>query len=691
MITRALVCSSALALAACGTDSAGALADEDGHQGSSGGASTATATATTDPNGTTAGDESADEGIDEGGTSDGASSGAATAPGNEDGPLGPEDFAECEGIDCGDGVCVNGEDGPACECFDGFAAAGLTCIPCTAVASPYPLDIGLVDVVLDVKLAGVDPPASEYEDGNIVLRGAGAGDEILVGSTHDEVLVATVVPGTYDVYYEHESGTMVPANQRAKVATVDMDVGGEPIVIDIPVVPIAGSFAIDGAPPSPSSYESGVLRLVDPTSGDEVMLGGTDAGSFAMNVIAGDYDVRWQHFDGDEVAQNHDAWVRYAHFEPTAEVVQQLAVEIRTGLVSGAITIGGQTPSKSAYESGRIVATDAYTGETIVLGTTDAGSYETRLVHGSYLIHYERIAGGELVPANKRAWVGQLDVGGDTGLDVDVPVVTVSGSFRFDGVDAPPDNGDDAVITLRDASGEDVVVLGNTHDGVFEKLIVPGMYDVYYHHESVGTAVPLNTHALIGPAPVLEDMTVLEVEVPTVDVSGAITLNGAIPPDSEYEDGRIYLRNLDTGDSVLLGSTRDGAFTGKVIPAVYDVVYVVEAAGGAEVPVNSAAVLTTIDVAATPVFDVDVPSIPFSGSLTVAGETPPGNPADNAWVLLEDVKTKDVVYLGNTNAGGYAQPIATGTYVVYYRAQGSSGLVPESANFGVECIELTAP
>jgi hypothetical protein len=684
-------CSFALVLlVACGSGDELAL---------SGGGDTAGAGESTTGNasGTATADSSADSrasGTDSAGSEEdaGSSSGDPNGADGDTGPASPEDFSECEGIACGNGTCILGEDGPACLCDPGYAAAGLQCIPCEPAAAPWPLEIGRIDIELDVTLGGADFPASEYEDGNIVLRGRGTGDEILVGSTHDPVLVATVVPGDYDVFYEHESGTSVPMNRRARVAVISVEAGGEPIGIEIPIERIEGTFEIDGEAPSASPYQSGRVWLKDPLTGDSVLLGTTDTGSFSLNVIPGEYDVRYEHFAGDEMPQNQDAWVGHASVEDGGgEVVQVLPVVIRTTTVAGNFTVAGQIPSASPYESGRIVALDRYSGESIELGLTHDRAFSIRLVQGEYDIVYERVAGGEQVPANKHALLSTQSLFADGALDIDVPAVTVYGSFRFDGAPAPPDNADDAVITLRDAAGTDMVVLGNTHDGVYEKLVIPGVYDVYYHHESAGAAVPLNTHALVAAAPVMQDMTLLEIEVPTIDVAGAITINGAVPPDSEYEDGRIYLRNLETGDSVLLGSTRDGAFAGKVIPAVYDVVYVVEAAGGAAVPVNSAAVLATVDVGTTPQFDVDVPSIPFSGSFTIDGGTPPANPADNAFVLLEDARTGDVVYLGNTNAGAYAQPIASGTYVVYYRAMATSGLVPENTNFGVSCIVISAP
>jgi hypothetical protein len=306
-------------------------------------------------------------------------------------------------------------------------------------------------------------------------------------------------------------------------------------------------------------------------------------------------------------------------------------------------------------------------------------------------LFYERVAGGELVPANKHAQLGVLSPARGAQKPFDIPAVAMTGSFRMgDGSPTPPDSSDDAVITLRDPLTGDAVVLGNTHDLVYDRLVIPGVYDVHYSQESSGAVLPTNTNARLSTVevPLVPNGFQHEIEIDAVQVSGTITLNGVAPPDSEYEDGRIYLRDGASGDSVLLGSTRDGQFSGIVVPGLYEVVYVAETAGE-EVPVNSEAVIGQVEILAAKDLAIDVPAAALSGAILVNGEPPPGAPNDHGGVILVDALTADVVYLGDTQAGVFSRALAAGTYVVHFRGEAWQGGVPANTNAPIGCIVLS--
>ena len=52
---------------------------------------------------------------------------------------------------------------------------------------------------------------------------------------------------------------------------------------------------------------------------------------------------------------------------------------------------------------------------------------------------------------------------------------------------------------------------------------------------------------------------VLDVDIEAVPVSGQLTFDGDQPPSSVYQDGRLFLRNTELDDSLLLGSTHGGS------------------------------------------------------------------------------------------------------------------------------------
>jgi hypothetical protein len=172
-------------------------------------------------------------------------------------------------------------------------------------------------------------------------------------------------------------------------------------------------------------------------------------------------------------------------------------------------------------------------------------------------------------------------------------------------------------------------------------------------------------------------------------VSGNILVEGMEPTTSDYDDGHIYLRDIETGDSALLASTRAGQFTAAVVPGLYDIVYVVETPGP-ELPINAAAVLDTIDVSQQAEFDVDVDVVALAGAITIAGATPPATSLESGVLALRDARTGDELLLGSTASGGFAQPVTPGDYLVFYRVQQSSGEVPLNSNANLGCWTLSS-
>lgn len=149
------------------------------------------------------------------------------------------------------------------------------------------------------------------------------------------------------------------------------------------------------------------------------------------------------------------------------------------------------------------------------------------------------------------------------------------------------------------------------------------------------------------------------------------------------------MRNLTTGDSVLLGNTRQGGYSRRVMPGLYDLVYVVETPG-TDVPVNAAAILQSdIDVGPGTQLDIDVPVVTLAGVITLDQAPPPATGEDRARVFLQDVQSDDEILLGSTWAPDFARRLAPGRYLVRYRSELSSGQTPSNRDAAVACYDLS--
>jgi len=632
----------------------------------------------------TAGESAGGENADDGTTGDGSDSGQ------------PPDSCD---VDCGEGgSCEFDEAGaPMCSCVEGYAAYGLRCLPCTPTNGVFDVDVPSVAVSASFTLAGESFPMSVYEHGHIVLRDPASGDELELGDTRDGGGTVTVVPGSYEVLYTMKlGGDVVPANRGAKLTTVVIpsDAEAHELAIDVPVVELSGSFTFNDGPTPEGQYENGTVVLVDRTTGDEVVLGETRTGEYRIKVVPGAYDVHYRRKLAETIAPiNGDAPVTTVIVDG-AEPAQSFDVDVDVVTLSGTFTIDGATPPLGAYENGRIVLRHAVTGDEVMLGQTRDGSYTVPVVAGSYQLIYQRLTGGTQVPINRAALLDEPTIGGEgegeaQSLDVDVATAVVTGVITVGDAVPPSDPGDDGLIILRNLETGDEAPLGNTANGAYSQRVVRGPYDVYYRQETSSGGVPVNTNALLQSIDVQGGAN-LDIDIPMVTVSAAITVGGQIPPSSVYDDGVLYLRNTETGDSVLLGNTRLAALERPVVPGNYDVLYVVEAAGPT-MPINASSHLSSVDLRSTTALDIDIPVAVLQGAITVAGEAPPQSAYDRAVLLLHDVETSDVVYLGASNASGFARTLTAGTYVLVYQALTSTGLVPANTKAGLACLELSAP
>ena len=678
----------------------------------------------TDGNGTGASDQDDDEADDEEtsapetegtglGTSDTFDpTGAGGTTGGGEGGSDTEDEspeAGCEEIDCGPaGSCEVDDQGPYCSCDDlegvPQISTGLGCLPCTDPGDSYNANIVSSLVSVFTTLDGAEPPRNHRDDARIVLRSRDSGDEVRLGNTHSVEFTQTVVPGNYDLFYESDTvGPRMPVNRRALLGTMYVD-NDTPLELDIPVVSVVPKITINGAAPpnNPSIY--GQVFLVNPFTGDEALLANTfnagDEEPRPVNVIPGTYDVHYRVVkEGAGVPSNTDVRVmEQVGVSAGGEGEEGFGLEIEIPLieVEGAIQIGGAMPPNDSTQLGQLELVDRVTGAATYLGQTSDQSYAIGLVPGTYEVFYRGIVPGPEVPGNTRAKLPDLIVGPDKGerLDVNIPVRTIGGTVFLEGVDDPTVAGN-ANIFLRSEDGEDSVLIGDTLSGLYGGLIVDGKYDVRISQVTAGDAVPVNTNGLLIEG-VGADSLPSEIRVTPQTVGGSFFVGGGQPPQSAYDDGRLYLHDPDSGDTALLGYTRSVLYDTKIIPGNYEVVFSAEFSDG-NVPLNKFAVvepLSTWPDDMGSARDVTVSRSRMFGTVQLNGSNPTASPGLGALYL--ESHEDDPIYLGHTGNSMFERALVPDRYLVRYRAVPTpdgalARELPMNSNAPIACIEFPPP
>lgn len=671
----------------CGLDLADSTADGETDTGNDG--------QTGDPGLTGSDDEGDGEtsgGVDTGpsgvtdGTTDTDTGGDAT--GGEDSPS-----SACDTLDCsGGGFCDDEGDGPVCICDPGWASVGLDCLRCDVIdSSALPATVPAVQTTFRFTVGGETPPDTAYENGRLWLRNRASGDNVLLGATRDAESSLLVVPGTYDVIYVHGQGTDLPLNEAAVLRQIRISDNDSDFALDVPSATFHGSISFaDGDEPANELYDYGSLTLVDPITGDRVPLAQTRDDNFRINVVPGEYEIRYQVRQTQGSAPyNNDGFLGSISLFPGEN---QRDIEVSIARVSGAIEFDG-VPQDSLYDNGDLELVDMATGDRFLLAETEDTLFDVPLIAGTYQVVYTSRQRGDRTPINKGTVVDQFVVGkDDLPHTINIRTVEVDGSFTVNGGSPPPDAFDDGLVRLEGPHGESLT-LGNTADGNFSQRVVAASYQLIYSQETAGVSMPVNTAARLQTVDLLKDTT-LAVEIPVVEVVGNLTIAGNEAPDSPYDDGRLFLQNRDTGDNVLLGNTREGTYAARVVPGTYDVIYKNEFSE-VFLPVNQGAVVTEgVVVDGNSPLNIDVPVSTLEGAVQIQGSNPSidegiGN------LFLRDVNSGDEVFIGHTGATNFSKPLTNGTYLMEYRGVAAEGAtlgasLPANEKAAFACFEVVS-
>ena len=260
-------------------------------------------------------------------------------------------------------------------------------------------DIVTVTVDLDVTHNGNPFPLSEYDDGNLYLYDPDTQTDTLLGNSHDALDQIILIPGTYDVYYSHETGADVPQNVRGLIAA-GVAVAGPTLDLDVTSHLVTVNVTRNGAAFPVSEYDDANLFLVGSPSATDILVGNTHDGELAVRVMTGTYDLYYRHETGETVPQT-DNYRILAGQAINADA--DLAANLVTRKARLSATLNGAPfpQNQNGLNAGRLYAASG-PGERVLMLRTHEPPGNVELIVGDYEFFYE-YADGPDVPRN--AWV----------------------------------------------------------------------------------------------------------------------------------------------------------------------------------------------------------------------------------------------------------------------------------------------
>ena len=336
-----------------------------------------------------------------------------------------------------------------------------------------------------------DPfPSTIYNSATFYLRNSASGDLVVLGDSYDQISSNLVIPGDYDVIYEHKNGVKVPLNSDT-VITSDVSIAsGRALLIDVPAVSVTGEFSLNGESFPASIYESAEFHLQDLSSDELVLLGKTNEAATPVLVVEGTYDIVYRHFNGSDVPQNQQATIQRDVAVNTDD--QILKIDVSAVNITGQFSLNGSAFSSSIYESADFFLRPSDSEEMILLGSSHLQGDPVAIVAGTYDVIYTHRNGSD-VPQNKnKEIVSAVPLNSTQVLEIDVSTVSVRGEFTLNGESFPASIYESADFYLADPAAGELLFLGSSHEETEAVSIITGSYDVIYQIKH-GDQLPQNT------------------------------------------------------------------------------------------------------------------------------------------------------------------------------------------------------
>jgi hypothetical protein len=461
----------------------------------------------------------------------------------------------------------------------------------------------------------------------------------------------------------------------------------DPLPIDVPAVQIQGSYLVNGAPASSITSESARLRLDGMLGlGSGFPLGRSYEQSYGpLWVIPTDYQAGYG-FDSSLFGT-----LPINDVVPIGPFVyldgsQPFDIDVPAVGITVNVTLNGSPFGVLFSDDSELLLRHVETGDEFVLGSTLDQPLFAWVVPGTYDLVYRHIS-GRIHPANTHATIAAgLDLSTSQTVSLDLEAWTHQQVVRLNGVPFPASPTEYGNVALESPDGRDRVDLGPTLDALPDVFVLVGTYALVYEHMAGGTTVPVNAHAIVDPAVVVQEpapgrfVSFDSTDVQTGLVSLEPTLNGAPFAVSATNWAEWAVVDAD-GDETPFGDTLATPYVRSLVNGTYDVLYQWQN-GYSIVPGNpDARVAAGLVVAGPATFAFDVPMILLTVEPLLNGAQWLQSPTEYGDLYLQGSEPGDRFVLGSTYDGPSIQRLViAGDYDLIYDFRSGGTTVPVNEN-----------
>jgi hypothetical protein len=381
----------------------------------------------------------------------------------------------------------------------------------------------------------------------------------------------------------------IPCQQRVLRSGLSL-LGPGTLDLDLPVVTVAGQVTVNNGSmgASVTGGERGRLVFEDDQGSVSVGLGHSGPATYLLSLYRGTYAVN---FENTTDCPGDRPGVVPCQRHLCNAALQLLAngsadFDLTVVQITGAVTVngGGMPNSQDGQNRGVVIfeeQDDAGDLE-VPMGASGPATYQLILFPGSYDIVFDNLAcrDDQAVPCQRRL-LQTIHLTGTGVLDLDLPVITLSGVVTVNGLEMgpSPNSRSRGMVLLTDREGttlqDDV---GPSGPAMYQVRLFAGTYDIDFANPvdcPVG-AVPCLTENLQRGLP-LASSGVLDLPLVVLVLSGQVTLNQATMPESASGADRGWLRFAlqESGETLEaeMGAGGPAIYQLQLYPGVYGVAF----------------------------------------------------------------------------------------------------------------------
>ncbi len=448
------------------------------------------------------------------------------------------------------------------------------------------------------------------------------------------------------------------------------------IDLNLAVASVTGKITWNGAAP-PAGIGSATVRFVDKKSSSVITV--PLAGTYSTRLYAGTYSIAIDTRNATDSSLPQQIVLVKDDVAIGADTAIDLAVT--TATLSGAVSIDGAAPPSGGSTRGRVYV-KSLGGDQIsaTLPATGPAAYSVPVFAGTYDVSYDSRGLDTTVPDQSALVKKGVAVTGAATFDLALATATVTGTITQNGAALPAETSRGRVVLSAPDFSTTETSVAASGPATYTARVYAGSYDLAFDSRS-STSLPDQSVSL-AKARAVSGALSASFDVKVIDVTGAVTLNGAALPASTYSRGSIDFAS-PTGSGTVsapLATTGAGSYSAHLYAGTYDV----RVRAGSQqtvIPQQTATIKKAVALAATGPLDLDLTTTHVHGSITVDGGPLADEAQSRGSAVFVERSTGDRfdVPAGTKGPATYDVVLFTGTYGVEFRTSSASTTLPQQS------------